>query len=277
MTRRHFLKLSAAGSAALFSGSELFYAARFEPFHPKIFRIHISLRNLPLSFEGVKLVQLSDIHHGPYIPLSYVEDCVKKVNALNPDIIVLTGDFVSRSKTYIAPCVEILKTLNAKRGVFAVPGNHDYWVDISRTKEAFNRAGIPLFFNRHTVLWKNGEKAALGGLDDLWVGKPDFHETFKGVDAHTVKILMMHNPDLFENLPFPLDFIMAGHTHGGQVSLPFFGPPIVPSIYGKKYAAGLFHNSMGMMYVNRGLGMITPPVRFRVPPEITLFTLTRRA
>ncbi len=265
-----------AGSALAISAGAGVYSTFVEPHWLDIRAVKIPLPHLPPSFEGFTILQLSDVHHGKFVPASYIENCIQRVSHLEPDVIALTGDFVSGDARYAFPCAEILKTLKSKQGIFAIAGNHDYWTDISTVSKAFHKEGIPLFRNQHTVFRRGGEKILFGGFDDLWGGTPDFFKTFPTRAKKELKIMMAHNPDVFElNFPFDIDFIMAGHTHGGQVSLPFYGPPIIPSSFGNKYASGFFKRGGMRMYVNRGLGVIFPPVRFRVRPEITLCTLTR--
>lgn len=263
------------GSVLAFSSGAGVYSTFVEPHWLELKKVAVRLPRLPSSFNGFTILQLSDMHHGKYVPMSYLEECLKRASKIKPDAVALTGDFVSQRASDVFPCMEIIKTLKAKHGVFAIPGNHDYWTNISTVRNSFIKADIPFFINQHTVIRRGGEKILFGGLDDLWGGHPNFYKTFPSRTENAAKILMMHNPDLFEaSIPFPVDFIMAGHTHGGQVSLPLFGPPVVPSNFGSKYASGFFKNALSSMYVNRGLGVIFPPIRFRVRPEITLFTLT---
>ena len=246
------------------------YSYILEPRWIEVKNVSIEINGLPERFEGMTIAQLSDIHHSNYIPREFVRKCVRYVNKLFPDIIALTGDFVYSSQKYLSSVAVELSELRAKEGVFAVLGNHD---DKSSTFDALTMNGINVLVNKSVPVYKKNEYVFIAGVDDLWVGNFDLDKTLKDTDDKP-KILLCHNPDAIEKIRNTnVDFVMAGHTHGGQINLPFYGPPFIYSKFGNRYASGLFHEGKTTMYVNKGIGMSVFPVRFFTRPEITLFTL----
>lgn len=255
------------GIGALSVGS---YSRLFEPRWVEINAITIPINTLPKRFERLTIAQLSDIHHCKYVPREFIRRCVQKVNALSPDIVVLTGDYIYDSDIYISPVAEELAQLKAKGGIFAVLGNHD---NKERTFEALSKTGIKVLINEHIPLYREKDYIFMAGVDDLWRGKMDLASTLKGTD-HKPKILLAHNPDAIHEIRHTdVDFVVAGHTHGKQVNLPFVKPSIVYPQFDTPYVAGLFQEGKTIMYVNKGIGTSSFPVRFLARPEITLFTL----
>lgn len=250
------------------------YSCLLEPRWLEIKNVFINIHGLPKQFEGMTIAQLSDIHHCKYVSREFIKKCVRKVNALSPDIIALTGDYVYGSKEFISSVAGELVELKAKEGVFAVLGNHD---NKDVTVDTLAKKGIRVLINEHIPLYRKKDYLFIAGVDDLWAGKLNLETTLKGVDDKP-KILLCHNPDAIEMIKCTgVDFVMAGHTHGGQVSLPLYGPPVVYSKFGVRYASGLFHEEKTIMYVNKGIGVSNFPVRFFARPEITLFTLQNSA
>jgi predicted MPP superfamily phosphohydrolase len=192
------------------------------------------------------------------------------VNTLSPDIIALTGDYVYCSQNFLPSVTEELAELKAKEGVFAVLGNHD---QKDSAFDALSKKGIHLLINEHIPLYRKKDYLFIAGVDDLCQGNMDLERTLRGMNDKP-KILLCHNPDAIETIRnTDVDFMMAGHTHGGQINLPIYGPPVVYSKFGNRYASGLFHEGKTTMYVNKGIGVSVFPARFFARPEITLFTL----
>lgn len=251
------------------------YVAAYEPTWVETLFLSIPFANLPDSLNGFRIVQLSDLHHSRVVSRKYIRYCVNLANQLKPDLFLLTGDYVTNNARFAQPVAEELSRLHAPYGVVAVLGNHDYWANGILVRRALTDAGIRVLKNENFFLPVNGDGLWILGADDLWAGEFNLDKTVFNTPANASRILMMHNPDSFpEAAQHGIDLVLAGHTHGGQVSLPFVGPLFVPSKYGARYASGLFRKGKTRMYVNKGLGLMSLPVRFRVRPEITQFTLT---
>lgn len=235
----------------------------------------IRVPRLPKAFAGLRVAVLTDIHHGPMTPLNYVRRVVDQTLLLKPDLIVLVGDFVAgrTGDDYFQPCFRELDRLEAPRGVYAVPGNHDYWEKIVRYHTAISSTAIQELTNNGLWLYEDSARLRLGGVDDLWCGKPSLGSALGNAGPDDACILMCHNPDYVESLNDPrVGLVLSGHMHGGQVRIPFFRTP-VPSNYGNKYLKGLVQGPVAQVYVSRGLGTVSVPFRFRARPEIALVTL----
>jgi predicted MPP superfamily phosphohydrolase len=285
-TRRAILT-GGARLAAVSAGSVAAYSFFVAPRRFQIVRQVRAIQGLRPEFDGLRLVQLTDIHHGPNLSLSYVRDVIAAANALQPDITLLTGDYVYRSPAYIVPVVRELANLRANVGVLGVLGNHDWWEDADLRRREFARAGIPLIDNDRAILspdrrlvGRSGADAGLciAGVGDYMEDVADFDAALGGVPDLMPRLLLSHNPDVAENARLiasrhRIDLMIAGHTHGGQAWIPGVGRPIVPSRYGQKYAYGSVRGPVCDVYVCSGIGTSILPMRFEVPPEINLIEL----
>jgi uncharacterized protein len=236
----------------------------------------VRIADLPVEFAGLTIAHLSDIHHGPYTSLDYINRCVEIVNSLGPDIVALTGDYTFAGKSYIEPCAEVLKGLRPRIDTYAVLGNHDYYASAGLVARAFRAAGLNLLIDQKERLEHRGEKLWVMGLDDLYYGETDLRRMMREISQEEPKIVLAHEPDFIETFAEKnkhADLIMSGHTHGGQIRLPLLGAPQVPSKYGQRYAMGLNHKGAMQIYTTRGIGTIILPTRFDCPPEIVLYTL----
>jgi len=293
MSRRRFLKL---GCVALLEGvagcglSSL-YATQVEPRWIEVVRLELTLTGLPAALDGLTIAQLSDLHCGLYISPSHIEQAVALTNRLEADLVVLTGDFVTRSAHYSAACAQALAALRAPYGVYAVLGNHDNWTDPDIVAANLEAVGITVLRDARYPLEAGGTRLWLLGIEDTgytgWRGIPfhRFRERWRlaanrlaalltDIPQEEPRLLLVHNPDFTEMLPpGRVDLALCGHTHGGQVRLPLIGAPAVPSCFGQKYRSGLVQGPRTLVYVNRGVGLIAPPIRFNCRPEITLFRL----
>ncbi len=275
LTRRAFLKLT--GGAALTVGAgALIDAVLIEPRWIKLTKPDIRLKNLPPAWDGVRIAHLTDIHLGRLIGLDYVRQAVAMTNDAAPDIIVLTGDFVSQRRTINAEYGKALGQLRAREGKFAVLGNHDHWADAPGVVSMLASAGISMLTNAHRLLRRGGQGLCLAGVDDLWAGRPDLERALAGVGGNVPRILLCHNPDYAEEMASgpPVDLMLAGHTHGGQVRLPLLGQPRLP-VRWRKYAAGLAAGPRCPVYTCRGLGMVGIPIRLNCRPELAIVRLRR--
>lgn len=280
VSRRQFLKLvGAAGVTVTVGGLAADYGVNVEPNQIKVERVKIVLPRLPLAFDGMTVAQLSDLHLGPYVSEEHIQRTVEMTNALKPDLIVLTGDLVNSSWRYIQPCTELLTALAAPFGVYAVLGNHDYWVGfLNLMMQSLKKTGVTLLRNQAITLARGRSAVYLVGIDDLWLRLANLRGALERVPEDACKIALMHEPDFADAAAQAgVDLQLSGHSHGGQVRLPFIGPLILPK-YGEKYAMGLARvGNLTQVYTTRGIGVLPPGVRFNCPPEITLLTLTTAA
>ncbi len=235
-------------------------------------RIEITLDRLPKKLDGLKCVHLSDIHHSPFTDLKHIERAVKFANRLKPDIVLLTGDYVSHDSAYIAPVAETLAKLRSPMGTFACLGNHDHWTDANLVTELFRGEGITMLVNEGLRLGSgDGSSFWLGGVDDHMVGQTDLAAALKGSYPDEVKILLAHNPVIFrQSVKRRVDLTLSGHTHGGQIKLRDKEKRIIRR---RKLSSGLHERNSAQIYITRGIGTVVLPVRYQCPPEISLLTL----
>ena len=289
VTRRGLFLLTRRAAVAGVAGTAA-YAFLGELRNVEVTRQIVRVRGLPPPLQGLRIVHLTDIHHGPWTSLQYIRKVVRQANALRPDLVVLTGDYVHHSDVYIAPVVRELAELRARAGVVATLGNHDWWEDGDRTAAEFARTGVRLVDNdrlfltaertlERTVGASDRRHAlCLAGAGDLWEGAPNYADALGGVPDAMPRVMLSHNPDVAEEpslLKYAprIDLMLSGHTHGGQVTLPWLGTPITPSRYGQKYAAGMVQSPLCPVYVNRGIGTTVMPLRLGVRPEIAVVEL----
>jgi uncharacterized protein len=274
LSRRRFLKYGIAAAGAV-SVAGAAHATFIEPHNIEVTRIDIPIKNLPAPFHGFRMVQMTDIHHGKYISIDFVRHAVELANREKPDLFLLTGDYVSHDVSCIKPSIGAMGTLRAPHGRVAILGNHDYWVSTHNTRLRLREENIPDLTNSHVVIQRGGAALCVGGVGDLWCDSQNLSRTFAGAPPGAPRILLSHNPDFAEAISpgWKVDIMIAGHTHGGQIVLPYFGAPVVPSDFGQKYCSGLVHGPQCPVYVSRGIGVITPPVRINCRPEIPVFTL----
>jgi len=234
-------------------------------------RIEITLDRLPKKLDGLKCVHLSDIHHSPLTDLKHIERAVKFANRLRPDIVLLTGDYVSHESDYIAPVAETLAKLRSPMGTFACLGNHDHWTDAGLVTELFRGEGITMLVNEGLRIGSNGASFWLAGVDDHMVGQTDVVAALKGSFPDEVKILLAHNPVIFRQAAKKrVDLTLSGHTHGGQIKLRDNEKRIIRR---RKLSSGLHERDSSQIYITRGIGTVVLPVRYQCPPEISLLTL----
>jgi predicted MPP superfamily phosphohydrolase len=279
INRRKFIKsVAAAGVAAIAVDSTL-----IEPNRPRLIRKEIALRRWPSRLDGFTIALLSDFHYDPYFSVHPIRSAVEVVNGLQPDLIALTGDFVSvplvgnsaKGAADAEPCAQLLGKLRAPHGLWSVLGNHDVFSNADRVTHALHTAGIPILSNKSVAIEKEGARFWLGGVDDVLGGTADLPGTLRGVPREEAVVLMVHEPDYADYVAgYPVDLQLSGHTHGGQVRFPFMRPLYLPAL-AKKYVWGLFTIRGLTLYTNAGIGTVELPVRWNCPPEITLITVRK--
>lgn len=278
ITRRRFVGLTAALGAAALAGDSIL----IEPNRPQLVRQELTLARWPAAIDGYKIAVLSDFHYDPVFSVHPLQAAVPAVNALQPDLIVLTGDFVSepsfgRSRHSAAlaaePCSLLLRDLKAPCGLWAVMGNHDAVTDPNLITSILHASGIQVLSNQSTAIERAGARFWLSGVDDVMMGNSDLNATLAKVPKAEPTVLLAHEPDYADFVAkHPVDLQISGHSHGGQVRLPFLPPFYLPPL-ARKYISGLFKVGPLTLYTNRGLGTVGLPIRFDCPPEITLITL----
>ncbi|MBN2210267.1 MAG: phosphodiesterase YaeI [Sedimentisphaerales bacterium] len=283
-SRRRFLKGAILGTLGFCIGAAV-DALGIEPEWIEVVEQDLHLKGLPKDFTGRRLIQISDLHCSTTVTRKYLERCIRRVNHLKPDIVVLTGDYVTHDALgrFRERVTELLANLKAECGVYAVMGNHDYGIysswgqggngNVGVLINKLETAGVRVLRNAAEAVTIGEQRIWLVGLGDLWAKDVRPEIAFANVPDDEVRLLLAHNPDTVDHLNnYHYDLMLSGHTHGGQVNIPFFGPPILP-VRNRRYHAGMFHiTESKRLYVNRGLGRLGR-VRFNCRPEITVFTL----
>ena len=280
INRRKFIRLAAAGGVALVADTAL-----IEPNRPRIVREDIALRRWPARMDGFTLALLSDFHYDSYCSVHPLRSAIRMVNDLHPDLIVLTGDFVSVpffgdpavGAADAEPCAQLLRQMHAPYGLVAVMGNHDFFTDPDRVTDSLRAKGINVLANQSIAIERDGGRFWLSGVDDVIGNTADLDATLRPVPADEPVILLAHEPDYADHVSrYAVDLQLSGHSHGGQVRLPFIRPLYLPSL-ARKYIWGLYKIGGLTLYTNPGLGTVDIPVRLNCPPEITFLTLRRAA
>lgn len=247
-------------------------SALAEPYLLRLERHEIRLARLPRELDGLRVVQLSDIHHSPFTGREQIERAIALANSLEPDIVALTGDYVSHEREYAAPCAEMMGRLQARCGVYAVLGNHDHWTDAQLVTDLFRAEGIHVLINEGLHFERSGAAFWLAGVDDTMVGQEDLPLALAGSRDDEMKLLLAHNPVILRRAARAgVDLVLSGHTHGGQVTLrsekSASGRPR------RRLLKGLGRQGNTQIYVSRGLGTVVLPIRYGCPPEVSLLEL----
>ena len=282
LDRRTILKIF--GCTVVGSGVAAFglqrYSTHIETQWLQTERVTIPVKHLGSSFDGFKIVHLSDFHLYPHTQIELIERAVGTANRLRPDLITLTGDYVSgyrsRNSEAIFDLAPVLSKLNAKYGVFSVLGNHDYATNEDIVLAGLEESGLPVLRNDGLALSKGQQTLYLAGLDDGRRGRPDLSKALEKRPGNVPTILLLHEPDFADTYSADgtISLQLSGHSHGGQIRLPGVGALALPR-YGRKYDQGLYRVKDMWVYTTRGIGVIAPPVRFNCRPEVTEITLVR--
>lgn len=277
ISRRTFLK--GAGIAAV--GLPL-YATEVARHEISIERRTIHLSRLPEAFDGFRIVQISDFHYGEFTEPYFLREVVSHVNRLNPDAVLFNGDYVTMGplpKEYTIrsadPCAAILSGVACPLR-FAVLGNHDSSYAEPAVLSALANHRLPLLYNSSVPLERGGERLWIAGTGDACCKKVNLDAAVPATSRTGGEpvVLLVHEPDLLPQVArYGVDLMLSGHTHGGQVRLPFVPPINLPTL-GKRYVEGLFRVGETQLYVNRGIGTVGVPMRLNCPPEITEITLS---
>ncbi len=277
MTRRGFLKASLKGiiGAAVLGTGSVAYVSEVEPQWVDVAHVRLTLPRLSPAFHGYRIAQMSDIHADDWMTGERLQDIVALVNREQPDLVAMTGDFVTYYPHQVAEnLIGALRHLAPRDASVAVLGNHDHWTDARGVRDVLHQSNIIDVSNRVYTLQRGGELLHICGVDDIWERQDRLDIVLANLPAAGSAVLLAHEPDFADTSAASgrFDLQISGHSHGGQVSIPLYGPPVLPYL-GEKYPAGLYRVGTMWQYTNRGLGMVHPQVRFNSRPEVTIFEL----
>lgn len=272
LTRRKFIR----NGAFLTAGAGLLSWSHFvEPEWIEVTQVQVPLPHLPKAFDGYRIAQASDIHIESGAMAEDWPGLAELISRQNADLICLTGDYVTEPANWQAkPLAEGFRRLRARDGVYAIMGNHDYFDGYIQSRAALRETGVKELDNEVRVLRRGRDELHLAGVADPWLGHGDIAQVAAQIPPDAAAILLAHEPDFADEARktgrFGLQ--LSGHSHGGQIALPFLGAIHVPE-YARKYPRGLYDLNGMALYTNRGLGTVGPPFRLCARPEITVFTL----
>lgn len=255
----------------------ILYATFIEPDLLRV--IHYDFPHSKIEGQPIKVVQFSDTHIGDFFTIEELQKVVDKINEQEADLVLFTGDLMDDASVYQGSIEEIgtvLSNIQSKFGNYAVFGNRDYGGGAERFyEELMESAGFHVLLNNHETITVNGTTLSLFGADDALIGYYDAKQTMKGIEEGNFNLLLVHEPDLVDDfIDYPVDLVVAGHSHGGQVYIPFVGPLLTTTL-AEKYVRGLYDiNENLSLYVNTGIGNTRVPFRLFNVPQITVFYLT---
>lgn len=278
MKRRSFLKKIFGTTLAFLGlgGGTYYYAREIEPGMLTIREETIASSKIPEELQNFRVVQFSDTHIGFNYTLDQLTELIKKINKLKPDLVVFTGDLVDKPHLYNwnDQLIQILSGINAIKGKYWVYGNHDhggYGTEI--VQQTMEKSNFKLLQNSHVTIENQGAKFNLAGIDDMILGQPNIQQTLKGAKTEYFTLLLAHEPDFADiSKNYVIDAQFSGHSHGGQVRIPFFGHIYTPT-FAEEYVQGKFTLGSNplQLFVNRGIGTTRLPYRFLCKPELTVY------
>ena len=254
----------------------ILYVKNIEPNWFEVVPVNLKIPNLPKTFNGFKIVQISDIHADDSMTEQKLTKIVRLIDRQDPDIVAITGDFITKKTdaTTTALLENTLSKLSPQEKTIAVLGNHDHWSNPEQIRNIIHNSNILDLSNSVYTLERERDKLNIAGVDDYWANKARLDLVLQKLPTEGIAILIVHEPDFADISSTKNRFALqiSGHSHGGQVKIPFRKPPVLPP-YGQKYPSGLYRVGNMIQYTNIGVGMVKPLVRFNCRPEITVFTL----
>lgn len=241
-------------------------------------KVEIFINNLPRGFEGFKIILFSDLHFGFFCKLKDVSDLVREVNFLSPDLLCFAGDLTDKRSCQkrLEEISQILKKLSAPYGKYAVLGNHDYHTGEQRVVSVLEKSDFTVLLNSSSIIDKDNCRISISGLASALKGKADIEKTLTSIEENVLKILMVHEPDYADIIcKQQIDIQLSGHSHGGQVCLPIFGP-LRRTKLGKKYIEGFYSLGRLQLVTTKGVGTTILPMRFMCQAEVVVITLSRK-
>lgn len=276
LTRRRLLQCGLTASLTALAGTS--YTTLIEPVWIDVTHVPLTLPRLAPVFCGYRIAQISDIHMGDWMTPQRFRDVIRLVNGAAPDLIAITGDFVTRhAERQANDLVSGLRQLQARDGVVAVLGNHDYWSNAQVISDVLVRGSVRELANTAWTIERGAAQLHIAGVDDIWEEHDRLDLALDALPRDGAAVLLAHEPDFADTSAASgrFDLQISGHSHGGQIAAPFVGPVHVPYL-SRKYPAGRYQVGDMIQYTNRGVGMIRPYVRFNCRPEITIFHLHAR-
>jgi uncharacterized protein len=254
-----------------------------EPYLLRVNEVTVSSSDVPAGFDGKRIMFISDIHCGPFLSLERVQGVVDLSNGMQPDMVLLGGDYITGDGDNIGRCIPALSGLKAPLGVFAVLGNHDNWAGGGKVRDALSASGIRVLDNQAVWIASSGSRIRVGGVGDMWTEKQDLNPTLEGTVKGDFVLLISHNPQYADDIPADaVDLMLSGHTHGGQLLpvrlLTYYLParllaPYLPFQLRQKYLYGTYETGTTRLIVTDGVGTVFAPVRLMTPPEILVINL----
>ncbi len=240
---------------------------------PRLRRRDIRIDGLPAALDGYRIGQLSDVHCGPHTPEARVAEWVARLNALDLDLMTVTGDLITHGDSHVAAVARALGGLRARDGVFACMGNHDYFTDGESFVSELSRVGLVVLRNRGVVIERGTAQLYVAGVDDTWTERHDVVQALAARPDGMPTLLLAHDPNLFAQASeHAVDLMLSGHTHGGQLAIPGVRRLSLARLI-TQFTAGIYRRGRSWLYVNRGAGTTGPPVRLGAPAELAVLTL----
>lgn len=274
MNRRQFLKrILWGGAATALVGT---YPLFIERYIITVNHYSIPVPNLPHEFDGLRVIHLTDLHYGPLMPLEILAKVIQKTNELGKHIVVCTGDYVrgADAARRLDGIWSVMAKLRAPKGVYTVLGNHDHWADTEQSVRFLNKSGHINLRHNSVPLTRDGKTLWFCGAGDLWEDHVNLDQVLKDVPDDACRIILAHNPDTADTeYTTRVDLMISGHTHGGQIKIPFVGTPILP-VKNKAYSSGFVRSQKTGVFISRGIGWAAVPLRFNCFPEIAILSLS---
>ncbi len=260
---------SLAGALALVVGADAVVG------RPRLRRRVVRVAGLSPELDGYRIGQISDVHCGPHAPEQRVSSWVARLNALELDLVAVTGDLITHGSSHVEAVARALGGLRAKDGAFACMGNHDYFTDGEHLVRALERRGLTVLRNRGVVVERGGARLYVAGVDDTWTSRDDLPRALRDRPEGAPTVLLAHDPDLFPQAQArDVELTLSGHTHGGQLGVPGVRR-LSLARFVTRWTAGLYRQGRSWLYVNRGVGTTGPPARLGAPAELAVITLRR--
>jgi len=242
----------------------------------RIIHRDVSVASLPAAFEGYRIVQLTDLHCGPFASRRRVDAWVARANRLEADLVAVTGDLIASGTTFVPVVTRALGALKGRDGVFACMGNHDYFTEGEAVATGLAAAGLRVLRNEGLEIARDGARIFLAGVDDTWTGRDDLGAALAERPAGMPAVLLAHDPVLFPDAAARgVDLTISGHTHGGQLGVPFFAERWNLARVMTRFTSGIYRAGASTLFVSHGLGTTGVPIRMLVPSEIAVLTLRR--